>query len=106
MRVAIFSDNLYPELSGIVDSVLLLGRKLAQRGHTVRYYGPRYVPANFKKVGLPVKELDMGSNVSVHRFFSIPVAAPTGQGRRVSTREPCGQARQAGPSDPRCHRLW
>ena len=83
MRIAIFSDNFYPELSGISDSVLALARTLARRGHFIRFYVPYYSEKNYAAINVPFRELDLGPNVSVHRLFSIPFAMGTEQGRAV-----------------------
>ncbi len=83
MRIAIFSDNFYPELSGVSDSVLALARTLARRGHFIRFYVPYYSEKNYAAINVPFRELDLGPNVSVHRLFSIPFAMGTEQGRAV-----------------------
>ena len=83
MRIALFSDNFYPELSGIADSIISLARELSAQGHTIRFYAPRYGVKDFKKVGLEFKELDLGPNVSVHRFPSISIPSATQQSRMV-----------------------
>ncbi len=82
MRIAIFSDNFYPELSGISDSVLISGIELARMGHTIDYFVPRYSKKNYQKGGLEKKKLDLGPNIKIHRIFSFPFPfAPTQQGR-------------------------
>ncbi len=83
MRIAIFSDNFYPEIDGISDSVITLTKNLTKLGHFVNFYVPYYSQADFKKTGMPRKELDLGKNVSVVRFFSLPYPTGTGQGRLV-----------------------
>ncbi len=83
MRVAIFSDNFYPELSGVSDSVLALARTLSRRGHFIRFYVPYYSEKNYVAINVPFRELDLGPNVSVHRLSSIPFAMGTEQGRAV-----------------------
>jgi len=83
MRIAIFSDVFFPELSGLSDSIVSLGAELARRGHTIRFYAPRYSAANYKKVNLIPRELDLSKNVSVSRFFSVPYPTGTNQGRAV-----------------------
>ncbi|OGZ53381.1 MAG: hypothetical protein A3B25_02055 [Candidatus Ryanbacteria bacterium RIFCSPLOWO2_01_FULL_48_26] len=83
MRIAIFSDNFYPELSGISDSIISLAKELAVRGHVINFYVPRYGAANYKKVGLPVEEIALGENIKITRFFSLPYGTGTGQGRVV-----------------------
>ncbi len=86
MRIAIFSDNFYPELSGITDSIMATGAELAGRGHSVVYCVPRYSDGNYRLLARS-KTLDMGPNVSVARLPAIPVRTGTGQGRLVI---PCG----------------
>jgi glycosyltransferase involved in cell wall biosynthesis len=84
MKIAIFSDNFYPEISGISDSVILLGKELAMLGHDIHYFGAKYSAGDFAKANLPNQELDMGANVHFHRFWSLPfLGSPTGQSRIV-----------------------
>lgn len=82
MRIAFFSDNFYPELSGIADSILRTGTELGKRGHHVVFYAPQYTNKDFQKVGLPIEELSL-PNIEVVRFASIPYPTGTGQGRVV-----------------------
>ncbi len=83
MRIAIFSDNFYPELSGISDSVVSLAKNLAARGHVIRFYVPRYAKKNYAAIGVPFREPDLGPNIRVRRLFSIPFPMGTEQGRAV-----------------------
>jgi 1,2-diacylglycerol 3-alpha-glucosyltransferase len=83
MRIAIFSDNFYPELSGISDSIVTLSQQLAARGHFVDFYVPSYTRKNFQAVNMPYREIDLGPNVRVHRFYSFPYPMGTEQGRFV-----------------------
>jgi glycosyltransferase involved in cell wall biosynthesis len=83
MRIAIFSDNFYPELSGISDSIIALSKQLARRGHFVDFYVPKYTKENFAAAKLPPTEIDLGKNIKVHRFNSFPYETGTGQGRFV-----------------------
>jgi glycosyltransferase involved in cell wall biosynthesis len=83
MRIAIFSDNFYPELSGISDSVISLARTLAARGHHIHFYVPSYAKKNYAVLNVPFCELDLGPNIQVHRLFSIPFPMGTEQGRAV-----------------------
>lgn len=83
MRIAIFSDNFFPELSGIADMVVTLARELGKRGHKVRLYVPYYAPRNFHRVTIPFEEIDLGENVSIKRLFSIPFPTGTKQGRMI-----------------------
>ncbi len=83
MRVAIVSDNFYPEIGGIQDSIVGLALGLKSQGHEVDFYAPRASTHDFEIVKLPVRELDLGPHVRVHRFASIPIPSPTLQSRLV-----------------------
>jgi glycosyltransferase involved in cell wall biosynthesis len=83
MRIAIFSDNFYPELSGISDSVISLAKTLAARGHIIHFYAPYYAEKNYAVLKVPFRELDLGPNIKIHRLFSIPFPMGTEQGRAV-----------------------
>jgi len=83
MRIAIFSDNFYPELSGISDSITTLARELAKRGHRVRFYAPSYARKDYELLGLPFAEIDLGESVEVVRLASLPYPTGTRQGRMV-----------------------
>lgn len=83
MRIAIFSDNFYPELGGIQDSVAALARGLGERGHRVKIYAPKPSLKDFFLGHLPVGELDLGPNVTVERLFSFHQKTPVGQTRKV-----------------------
>jgi glycosyltransferase involved in cell wall biosynthesis len=83
MRIAIFSDNFYPELSGISDSVISLAKTLAARGHVIHFYAPYYAEKNYTVLKVPFHELDLGPNIQIHRLFSIPFPMGTEQGRAV-----------------------
>jgi len=82
MRIAIFSDNFYPELSGISDSIITLAKELSRR-HRIHFYVPYYSKANYKFVNALPKEIDLGKNIEITRFFSLPVKTGTKQGRMV-----------------------
>lgn len=83
MKIAIFADNFYPEMSGIADSTALIGEELGKLGHSVHFFVPYHPAKNYKFVGLENKEINLGPNVFVHRVFSIPIPMPTLQGRAV-----------------------
>jgi len=83
MKIAIFSDNFYPEISGISDSIISLAKELAGRGHEIRFYVPRYPARCHAKIGVECKEINLGKNISVERLFSVPYPSGTGQGRAV-----------------------
>jgi glycosyltransferase involved in cell wall biosynthesis len=84
MKIALFSDNFYPEISGISDSIITISKELALKGHIIQIYAPRYSKRDYARAHLPYKEIDLGENVSVVRIPSIPyVFAPTGQGQMV-----------------------
>lgn len=81
MRIAIFCDNFYPELSGISDSIIATAKGLAAHGHEIRFYVPWHPKRNYRKVGHKPRELDLGSSITVKRLPAILMPAPTGQGR-------------------------
>ena len=83
MRIAIFSDNFYPELSGIADSIITLAKQLSVRGHKINFYVPKYSVKDFKKVGLSRNEIDIDKNIKIHRFCSLPFPTATNQARLV-----------------------
>lgn len=83
MRIAIFTDNFYPELGGLQDSVAMLARGLGECGHTVKVYAPKPSIKDFALGHLSVGELDLGPNVSIERVFSFHQKTPVGQTRLV-----------------------
>lgn len=83
MRIAIFSDNFYPELGGIQDSIEALATALAQRGHDIDFYVPRYSRRDFQPIKVEPHEIDLGPNISVHRLPSVPYPTSTKQSRMV-----------------------
>jgi len=83
MRIALFSDNFYPELSGISDSIIALAKQLAVRGHEIGFFVPAYAPGDYAAANVPVAEIDLGPHISVTRFDSFPFATGTGHGRFV-----------------------
>ena len=83
MKIALAIDFFYPELGGMQDSVALLAQELGRRGHTVEIYVPSASAKNYRVVGLPVGELDLGGNVTIKRAFSFPIPSPTHQSRLV-----------------------
>lgn len=83
MRIAIFSDNFQPELSGISDSIIALAKELAERGHFINFYVPKYSENDYKLANLPYGEIELGKNIKITRFSSLHFGAGTGQGRAV-----------------------
>lgn len=83
MKIAIFSDNFYPELSGISDSLVALSRELGKRGHAVRVYAPAYPKSAYWASALPFAEIELGPRASVRRLFSLPYPSGSGQTRLV-----------------------
>ncbi|MDO8664777.1 MAG: glycosyltransferase [Candidatus Liptonbacteria bacterium] len=84
MRIAIFSDNFYPEISGISDSIISLAKELGKRGHFVNFYVPKYSAENYRTANIARQnEVKIGERVNVVRFSSIPYPMPTAQGRLI-----------------------
>ena len=82
MRIAFFSDNFYPEISGISDSIITLGETLAARGHAIAYVGPKYSTKDYARAKRS-KEPQELEQFAIKRIPSIrfPGGSPTGQGR-------------------------
>jgi 1,2-diacylglycerol 3-alpha-glucosyltransferase len=77
MRIAFFSDNFYPEISGISESIITTGTELARRGHTVLYVAPWYPRRSYEAGRDPVRD-----GLRVVRLPSVPFFnSPTGLGR-------------------------
>jgi 1,2-diacylglycerol 3-alpha-glucosyltransferase len=83
MRIAIFSDNFYPELSGISDSIISLSKEMVKRGHEIHFFAPRYSKKDYGKSKFAHGEIDLGPHVGVTRFASLFFGAGSGQGRLV-----------------------
>jgi glycosyltransferase involved in cell wall biosynthesis len=77
MRIGIFSDVFYPELSGISDSITMVAPALAALGHEIHFFVPRYGRKEFAIANAAFgKEINLGPNVFIHRLFSIPLPTP------------------------------
>ncbi len=83
MKIAMYSDVFYPELTGIGDSIVTLSRQLAMAGHHVRFFVPAYSKKNYRIAGKDYQEIQLPDGVSIHRFPSIHVGGSSGQGRLV-----------------------
>lgn len=84
MRIAIFSDNFFPEISGISDSIIATAQELGKLGHEIAFFVPDYSEKNYKVAGISSKrEIDLACNIQVNRLFSLPYPAPTQQARMV-----------------------
>lgn len=85
MKILFYSDNLYPEISGISDSIIALGRALRARGHTVGFVGPRYSRANYAYVGQTPESPSPLDGFEVYRIPSVSFgAAASGAARFVA----------------------
>ncbi len=81
MRIAIFADNFYPELSGIADTILTTGKELAERGHSVTFFVPKYTKREFDITKVEYKELSLHKNITINRLMSFGYPTATKQGR-------------------------
>jgi glycosyltransferase involved in cell wall biosynthesis len=85
MRIAYFSDNFYPELSGITDTIITTGKELRARGHEILYVAPHYSPKEYRtaKRQAPLKKGDDTiDGIKIVRLPSLPMPlSPTGQSR-------------------------
>jgi glycosyltransferase involved in cell wall biosynthesis len=71
MKIAIFSDFFYPELSGVTDSITLLGAALADLGHSVMFVVPRYGKQDYKILNESGEKAPGEKNIFVERLPSI-----------------------------------
>jgi 1,2-diacylglycerol 3-alpha-glucosyltransferase len=77
MRIAFFSDNFYPEISGISESIITTGSELQKRGHEVLYVAPWYPESAYEPGRDPERD-----RLRVVRLPSVPFFnSPTGQAR-------------------------
>lgn len=84
MRIAIFSDNFYPELSGITDTILTTAKELANLGHFVNFFVPYYSKKDYNQVKLSSdEEVFLHKRIKITRFFSFSYPTGTKQGRLV-----------------------
>jgi glycosyltransferase involved in cell wall biosynthesis len=81
MRIAMFTDHFFPELGGIQDSIATISRALGRRGHQIDIYAPRYGKRDYRRIGAPERERDLGPNVRVRRRPSLPFPSTTQQSR-------------------------
>lgn len=84
MRIAYFSDNLFPEVSGISDSIITTGETLRARGHDVVYFGPWYPREAYELVAKRSGVYDRLIKLPIRKLPSLPMKnSPTGQSRIV-----------------------
>ncbi len=84
MRILFYSDNLYPETSGISDSIIACARGLRDRGHTVGFVGPKYARKDYAKIGKTPESPSPLDGFEVYRIPSLPYpGSASGQARNV-----------------------
>lgn len=85
MRIAYFADNFYPELSGIVDSLLITANELKRRGHEIVFVGPRYALKDYavaRRDYIIEHGREHFDGMPILRLPSVPLPnSPTGQSR-------------------------
>ncbi|MBU0461949.1 MAG: glycosyltransferase, partial [Nanoarchaeota archaeon] len=64
MKIAFFTDTYYPEVNGVTVSILKTTEKLAERGHKIMIFCPRY-----KKKKGPKHH----RNIRIQRSFATPL---------------------------------
>ncbi len=94
-----FTDYFFPELGGIQDSIATVSRALGRRGHQVDIYAPRYAPRDYGRIGVAVRERDLGVNVRVRRRLSLAFPSSTRQSR-AALPSPIGWAALTGRDKP------
>jgi 1,2-diacylglycerol 3-alpha-glucosyltransferase len=85
MRIAYFSDDFYPMISGIADTILITGRTLKNRGHEICYVAPRYSKHTYEITNRaypqdPEREEVDGMRVARLPSVHLPMS-PTGESR-------------------------
>ena len=83
VKIAFYSDNFYPELSGISDALLSLTRELARRGHNILCCVPRYSGGDYSLYDGIDHAGRVSPPVAVRRLPSVPIPTGTKQGRLV-----------------------
>ncbi len=83
IKIANFSDNFYPEMSGISDSIIITAKELAKLGHEIIFFVPKYSQKNYALSHLAPEEITLDKNIKIYRFFSLPYPGPTSQSRLV-----------------------
>lgn len=86
MRLAVFTDNFYPELSGISDVICTLSHALANRGHEIMIVAPRYYGRDYQIIGVSDRLDPVEPHIKVQRLWSIPYPTGTRQGKFVPPR--------------------
>ncbi|MDD4989032.1 MAG: glycosyltransferase [Candidatus Pacebacteria bacterium] len=83
MKIAFFTDNFYPEISGITDTLLITGQELVNRGHSVAFVCPRYAESDYKKAKLSrEKDNPRLKDFTIHHMPSVVFpGSATGQSR-------------------------
>ncbi|HVU06243.1 MAG TPA: glycosyltransferase [Candidatus Paceibacterota bacterium] len=84
MRILFYSDNFYPETSGISDSVIAVARGLKALGHSVGFVAARYSDADYASIGKTRDEYLEKEGFQVCRIPSLPFSnSGSGQGRNA-----------------------
>ena len=94
-----FTDYFFPELGGFQDSIATTSRALAKRGYRVDIYAPAYGRSDYRRIGVPVRERDLGDTVRVRRRPSLPFPSSTRQSR-AALPSPIAPAVLAGRARP------
>ena len=97
MRIAMFTDYFYPELGGIQDSVAIVSRALAARGHLIDIHAPRYGRRDYHRIDARMEEPDLGPNVRIFRRVSVPFPSSTRQSRAAFPSPRAAAALAHGP---------
>ena len=85
MKIAFASDNFYPELSGITESILLVTETLQKRGHDIYFIVPHYAKKDYLLVESETSSsVDARLLARVARLPSVRLPnSPTKQSRIV-----------------------
>lgn len=83
LRIALFTDSFFPELGGIQDSIAATARALGRQGHRLLICAPWAAARDYRRVGQPTAEPDLGATVAVRRLASLPLPSTSLQSRLV-----------------------
>ncbi len=82
MKIAIYSDNFYPDITSMTAQISLSAKELAKLAHYILFVSPWYSSADYTRANLSKIFPTNGLPINVVRLPSIPFfGSPTGQGR-------------------------
>jgi len=79
MKIAIFTDAYFPHISGVVTVVDQQTQKLAQKGHKIKIFCPKFKKKDKSNLQLPknIEVVRLPANISVLGYSTLPLSIPT-----------------------------